>query len=59
MIKALLIIITLDGAIFYKSMEDCWTVSKRLNQIQGAKVSICIPAEEFKKLQKKRSMLTL
>ena len=41
-------------------MEDCWTVSKRLNQIQGAKVSICIPAEEFKKeLEKELDNVTI
>jgi hypothetical protein len=44
MIKALLIVATLTDPIGYESLEVCDEVAKRLNNVQGQRVAMCIPA---------------
>lgn len=48
MIKALLIVATLDGAIGYDSMAVCEDAAERLNKVQGDKIAVCIPAGKTK-----------
>lgn len=48
MIKALLIVATLNGAIGYDSMTVCEDAAERLNKVQGEKIAVCIPAGKTK-----------
>jgi hypothetical protein len=44
LIKALLLVATLQDPIGYDSMKMCETAAKKLNDFEGAEIAVCIPA---------------
>ena len=38
----------LDSVVYYETMDECWEVSKRLNNVQGNRISTCVPTSNFK-----------
>ena len=48
MVKALLLVATLQSAIGYSDMATCEAAATKLNNIQGEKIAVCIPAGKTK-----------